>query len=110
MNTILCALTRCLGFPHYPVIARTIAQYNVCPRPSVIAIYTIQYWQLQYLVKAKLAYTILSLPRLYAEWQHRGGGGGVINCPILIEQYNGGVAIKEMLNANNNIGNFTIPE
>jgi len=52
MNTIRFALTLCLGTPHYPVIARTIAQYNICPRPPVIAIYTTQYWQLQYLVKA----------------------------------------------------------
>jgi len=39
--------------PH-PVIAHTIAQYNVPPRPPVIATYTTQYWQWQYRVKAKL--------------------------------------------------------
>ena len=53
INTIICAPTLCLGTPPHPVIARTIAHYNVSPRPPVIAIYTAQYWQLQYRVKAK---------------------------------------------------------
>jgi len=53
INTILCAPTLCVGTPPHPVTARTIAQYNISPRPPVIAIYTTQYWQLQYLVKAK---------------------------------------------------------
>jgi len=33
INTILCAPTLCLGTPPHPVIARTIAQYTVSPRP-----------------------------------------------------------------------------
>jgi len=56
INTILCAPTLCLGTPLHTVITHTIAQYNVTPRPPVIAIYTTQYWQLQYLVKAKPRY------------------------------------------------------
>jgi len=54
INTIIRAPTLCLGTPLHTVTARTIAQYNVPPRPPVIAIYTTQYWQLQYLVKAKV--------------------------------------------------------
>jgi len=54
INTILCAPTLCLGTPPHPVIARIIAQYNVPPRPLNIAIYTTQYWQSQYCVKAKV--------------------------------------------------------
>jgi len=55
INTILCAPTLCLVTPPHPVIAHTIAQYNVYPRPPVIAIYTTQYWQLQYRVRANVA-------------------------------------------------------
>ena len=45
IKTTLCAPTLRLGTPPHPVIAYTIAQYNVCPRPPVIAIYTTQYGQ-----------------------------------------------------------------
>jgi len=71
INTILCAPTLCLGTPPHTVTTRTIAQCNVSPRPPVIATYTTQYWQLQYLVKAKTSRqislgaqptSILSLP------------------------------------------------
>jgi len=65
IDTILCAPTLCLGTPPHPVIARTIAQYNVSPRPPVIAIYTAQYWQLQYRVKAnEQARACLGLTRI----------------------------------------------
>jgi len=53
INTILCAPTLCLGTPPHPVIAQTIAQYSVPPRPPVIAIYSTQYWQWQYRAKAE---------------------------------------------------------
>jgi len=36
INTILCAPTLCLGIPPHPVIARTIAQYNVPPGPPLL--------------------------------------------------------------------------
>ena len=62
INTILCAPTLYLGTPPHPVISRTIAQHNVSPRPPVIAIYTTQYWQLQYRVKANM-YIALSRHR-----------------------------------------------
>ena len=52
INTIPCTPTLCLGTPPHTVTTRTIAQYNVTPRLPVIAIYTTQYWQLQYLAKA----------------------------------------------------------
>jgi len=54
INTILYARTLCLGTSPRPIIAHTIAQYNVPPRPPVTAIYRTQYWQWQYRVKAKL--------------------------------------------------------
>jgi len=80
INTILCAPTLCLGTPPHPVIARTIVQYNVSPRPPVIAIYTTQYWHLQYRVKAKLrpqpqlgVNTILLLRILYGGWHTKEG-------------------------------------
>jgi len=69
INTILCAPTLCLGTPPHTVTARTIAQYNVSPRPPVIAIYTTQYWQLQYLGKAKYERTI-SLARFVYIYIH----------------------------------------
>jgi len=53
IKTILRVHPLWLGTPPYPVIAHTIAHYNVSPRPSVIAIHTTQYWQCQYRVKAK---------------------------------------------------------
>jgi len=59
-NTIICAPTLCLGTPPHPVIAHTIAHYNVSPRPPVIAIYTTHYWQWKYLVKANLELTLLT--------------------------------------------------
>jgi len=62
INTIICAPTLCLGTPPHPVIARTIAQYNVSPRPPVIAIYTAQYWQLQYRVKANPSCSVTFVP------------------------------------------------
>ena len=43
--------------PPPPPIAHTIAQYRISLRPSFIAIYAIQYWQWQYRVKGKLAFT-----------------------------------------------------
>jgi len=43
-----------LGTPLAPLTAHAIAQYNVSPRPSFIAMHAIQYWQWQYRVKAKL--------------------------------------------------------
>jgi len=49
--------TLCLGTPPHPVIARTIAHYNVSPRLPGIAIYTTPYWQWQYRVKAKVVHT-----------------------------------------------------
>jgi len=52
INTIFFSPTLCLGTPPNPIIAYTIAQYNIPPRAPVIAIYTTQYWQWQYCVKA----------------------------------------------------------
>jgi len=49
-------------------------------------------------------YRILLLPRLYVEWQNRGGRGKTISiyCAILVAKHNeGGGAIKEVLNAKN---------
>jgi len=63
INTILYAPSPCLGTPPPPVIAYTIVQYNVSPRPPVIAIYTTQYWQWQYRVKDN------SVAKLLALWQ-----------------------------------------
>jgi len=43
------------GYPTHPVIAHTIAHYNVSPRPPIIiATHTTQYWHLQYRVEAKI--------------------------------------------------------
>jgi len=53
INTILCAPTLCLGTPPPPVIAHTIAQYNVPPQPPIIKIENTPFWQWQYRVKAK---------------------------------------------------------
>jgi len=41
-----------LGTPPHPVIVHTTAQYNISPRPPVIAIHTTQYWQWQCRVEA----------------------------------------------------------
>jgi len=44
INTMICKHPLCLGTPLHPVIAYTIAQYSVPPRPSFIAIHAMQYW------------------------------------------------------------------
>jgi len=72
INTFLCEHTLCSGTPPHPVIAHTIAQCNVSPRPPVIAIYHIQYWQWQYRVKAKLLVVLSSgLGGATARWIKR---------------------------------------
>jgi len=63
INTILCIHLLCLP---PPVIAHAIAQYNVPPRPPFTAIYTIQYWWWQYLVKAKV-----QVPTCACVWRER---------------------------------------
>jgi len=43
-STLWFANTPFVCAPHFPFTAHTIAQYNVSPRPSVLAIHTIQDW------------------------------------------------------------------